>query len=102
MAFLAICRTGDIVTGTCYNHSRPRAFTGVWDIGAADVTANTLSIIREGDTGTTDCGHTFIADGGSTDVAANGIKLQRVGDSVTVIGGGTGISVSGAPDVTSN
>jgi uncharacterized Zn-binding protein involved in type VI secretion len=100
--FNAVCRIGDIVTGTCNNHTHPRSYTGTWDAGSTDVYANGISLIRKGDTGTTDCGHTFVADGGSTAVDSDGLQLQRVGDTVTVIGGGDGISITGSLDVTSN
>lgn len=101
--FSNVCRIGDIVTGTCNNHSSPRSFTGVWVTCSGDVTADGLGIIRRGDIGNTDCGHTFTADGGSTGVDANGLQLQRVGDTVTVeAAGATGISITGASDVTSN
>jgi uncharacterized Zn-binding protein involved in type VI secretion len=97
-----ICRTGDTVTGTCYNHDDPVSFTGTWDPKFGQVTANNLGVICKGDMGSTDCGHKFIADGStSPEVIANGLPLQRVGDTVTVIGGGNGISVSGSPNVTS-
>ena len=97
-----VCRTGDLVTGTCYNHHDPVNFTGTWDPKPTDVTANNLGVICKGDLGTTDCGHKFIADGSSiTDVIANGLTLQLVGDTVTVIGGGNGISIIGSSNVTS-
>jgi len=101
MTFKAICRTGDIVTGVCFNHRRHRGFTGTWDPHAGNVEANSLQVIREGDLGSTNCGHKFKANGGSDNVIANGLKLQRVGDTVTVIGGGNGVSITGSDNTTS-
>lgn len=97
-----LCRTGDLVTGTCNNHSNPVNFTGTWDPKSTLVTANNLGVICKGDLGTTDCGHKFFANGSNiTDVIANGLPLQRVGDTVTVIGGGNGVSITGSSNVTS-
>jgi hypothetical protein len=100
--FKSVCRTGDIVTGVCLNHDDPQPFTGVWGSGSLNVIANGIGIIREGDTGNTNCGHIFVANGSSSDdVTANGLSLQRIGDTVTVIGGGNGTSITGSPDVNS-
>lgn len=100
--FKSVCRTGDTVAGVCFNHDDPQPFTGIWGPGSLNVTANGIGIIRQGDTGNTDCGHIFVADGGGDmNITANGLLLQRVGDTVTVIGGGFGTSITGSPDVES-
>jgi len=102
--FSHICRVTDQVTGVCEADApgHPRAFVGTWNTGSIDCTANGLGLIRQGDTGTTDCGHPFIANGGSIDVVSNGLLIQRVGDPVTLPLGGYGNSITGSPDVTSN
>ena len=98
----AVCRTGDVVTGVCYNHSSPVNFTGTWDVNTSQVSANSLDVICKGYLGSTNCGHKFIADGNvSLNVIANSLPLQLVGDTVTVIGGGNGISITGSENVTS-
>ena len=97
-----VCRVGDIVTGTCLNHHDPVSFTGTWDTNTTNVNADSISVIRQGDLGSTDCGHKFAANGSSSsNVQANNFRLQRVGDSVTVIGGGSGTSITGSSNVTS-
>jgi uncharacterized Zn-binding protein involved in type VI secretion len=102
--FSGCCRVGDIVTGICNANAsgHPRNFTGTWINGASDVTADGIGMVRVGDIGITDCGHTFQAISGSLDVITDGLGQVRVGDPVIVIQGGLGITVSGASDVTSN
>jgi uncharacterized Zn-binding protein involved in type VI secretion len=99
-----VCRVGDTVIGRCEASAsgHPRDFTGVWVTGAGNVDSNGISVVREGDTGITDCGHIFVAAHGSDNVTSNGLSVQRVGDPVIVQEGGTGISVTGAPNVTAN
>lgn len=93
-----ICRIGDQVTGTCRfpRNDHPRAFTGTWDVGSGIVTCDGIGVVRQNDTGTTDCGHTFKADGGVDVLSADGLKIQRVGDTVTLLQGGEGVSVTGS------
>jgi uncharacterized Zn-binding protein involved in type VI secretion len=102
--FSGCCRVGDIVTGVCNASAsgHPRNFTGFWTTGASDVTADGIGMIRVGDLGITDCGHTFQAVAGSSDVQTNNLGQVRIGDPVIVIQGGSGTAVSGASDVTSN
>jgi hypothetical protein len=103
LTFQAVCRAGDKVTGICKNHKNPVNFNGIWDNHPGNVTAEGLQIIKQGDLGSTDCGHKFTADGGSTGVLAYGLKLQRVGDPVTVQDAGNGgTSITGSPGVVSN
>lgn len=101
---LSVCRTGDIVTGTCYGHSSPRSYTGNWITAGGPVSANGLRTILVGDLGNTDCGHQFQAVGGSNNVNENGIKLQRVGDPVMQPTGASytlvGQSITGSSNVT--
>ena len=94
-----LCRIGDQVQGTCRVNApgHPRAFTGTWNTGSSNITADGIGIVRVDDTGTTDCGHTFKAiEGAEWSSDTNGKKLHRVGDAVEVIGGGEGISVTGS------
>lgn len=93
-----ICRIGDLVTGTCRfpRKDHPRPFTGTWDVGSNIVTCDGIPVVRENDTGTTDCGHTFKADGGLETLSADGRKIQRVGDTVTLLQGGEGVSITGS------
>lgn len=102
-----ICRVGDTVTGTCrvpnaQNH--PRQFTGVWQTGSSMVKCDGIPVVRVGDSGVTDCGHTFHAvEGSSTTIdTTNGKALHRVGDAVTVDLGGEGVSVTGSGSSSSN
>ena len=99
----AICRVGDLVTGTCQASApgHPRAFTGHWVVGSPKVTANGIGVIRTGDTGITDCGHTIIATVGSTLVSSDGIGVVRVGDPVGIVQGGFGTAITGANNTTS-
>lgn len=107
MAYYSVCRSGDQVTGTCNNHAHPRSFIGTWDNiqpSSTQSTSNGLIMIRQGDVGTTDCGHQFVADGHfDNTVISDGKKLQLVGDTVTVLGpdGGTGVSITGSNNVIS-
>ncbi len=94
----AICRVGDTVTGTCRVSAsgHPRSFTGTWNTGSNIVICDGIGVVRQDDTGTTDCGHTFKADGGVSFLTSESRTIQRVGDTVTVIGGGEGVSVTGS------
>ncbi len=98
----AVCRIGDTVTGTCAAPAggHPRTFTGTWTVGSGIVKADGIGVVREDDTGLTDCSHTFKAVGGSGSVSADGKKIHRVGDAVVVLLGGSGVSASGSPVVT--
>jgi hypothetical protein len=104
MAEKAICRVGDHCTGTCTvaTTGHPRAFTGTWQTGSTVCSADGIGIVRVGDTGITDCGHTIHASGGSTIGTADGIAIHRVGDPVTIVGGGTGTSTTGSTKHFSN
>lgn len=97
------CRIGDIVTGRCTADApdHPRDFTGTWTTGSSNVTANGIPVVRIGDIGITDCGHTFQAVAAGVNVYTNGLGQVRVGDPVVVIEGGAGISVTGSPNVIS-
>lgn len=93
-----ICRIGDTVTGTCKASAsgHPRSFTGTWKTGSSIVTSDGLGVVRENDTGLTDCGHTIKAMGGSGALTSEGLKIQRVGDPVIIVEGGTGVSSTGS------
>lgn len=97
-----VARTGDTVTGLCRGsgHAVDRPFTGAWGAGSGIVKANSIGVIRVGDSGTTDCGHTFTATGGSSVATADGLRIHCVGNSVTTEGGGTGSTTTGSPTVT--
>lgn len=98
-----VCVVGDLVVGTCTANAdgHPRSFTGTWIVGSSLVNANGIGVIRTGDIGITDCGHTIQAIVGSSLVTSDGISVVRVGDPVIVLEGGSGIAVTGAPNVTS-
>lgn len=93
-----VCRVGDTVTGTCRAPAsgHPRPFTGTWKTGSGTVTADGIPVVRQDDTGETDCHHIFKANGGVSTLTADGRKVQRVGDAVTVVLGGEGVSASGS------
>lgn len=99
---VAVARVGDIVVGYCdgSGHSLHRAFTGVWTTGSDVVTADNIGIVRVGDVGTTDCGHSFIAATGSDILTVDGISAHRVGDVVIVEQGGSGVTMTGSDTVT--
>jgi uncharacterized Zn-binding protein involved in type VI secretion len=95
-----IARTGDIVIGYCngQGHDARREFVGVWNNGSDRASLDGADIVRQGDTGQTDCGHTFLAAEGSAELSADGMPVHRVGDTVIVIEGGVGVTQSGSPD----
>ena len=100
-----ICRTGDTVLGYCSapGHPANHEFTGVWITGSGTSTSDGLGIVRVGDLGSTDCGHTFTAATGSSIVTSEGIDVVRVEDTVLINEGpGTGITVTGSDTVTSD
>jgi uncharacterized Zn-binding protein involved in type VI secretion len=93
-----ICRTNDIVVGRCEASAvgHPRDFVGTWTSGSNDVLSNHLSVVRVGDFGTTDCGHTLQATVGSDTVTVNNIPVVRIGDVVMVVEGGVGVTTTGS------
>lgn len=97
-----VCRIGDSVTGTCRAAvvGHPRTFTGTWSTGSSVVQANGIGVVRVGDTGITDCGHTIQATVGSSAMTADGLPVHRVGDAVIIVQGGSGVSSTGSPTVT--
>ncbi|MNK27663.1 hypothetical protein D3C87_460250 [compost metagenome] len=99
-----VARVGDTVTGTCRASAsgHPRTFTGTWQTGSGFCTVNGIQIVRVGDTGTTDCGHHFVATTGSSISSADGLAIHRVDDEVTVVEGGEGTTVTGSNILTSN
>lgn len=103
MAAKALARIGDTVTGTCWapGHSR-RTFTGLWETGSSTVKADGVYIVRVGDTGNTDCGHTFTATTGSSIVKVEGEFVHRVDDLVVVDEGGEGSTTEGSETVSSS
>jgi hypothetical protein len=106
MSEQGVCRVGDSVEGTCYLHTSPVNFTGVWSAKASDdVVSNDRSVIVRGDVGDSSCGHVFYAQGGlESDVIANNLILQRINDIVYInnnSGDGVGRSATGSSDVTS-
>lgn len=99
MTLKAICRIGDTCTGTCQvpGGGHPRSFTATWTTGSTTAFAEGIGVVRVGDTGLTDCGHTIQATVGSSVATNNGIRIHRVGDAVVVVGGGFGASTTGSP-----
>ena len=87
----ALVRVGDTVAGVCQVSAsgHPRNCIGTWLNGSTKVSAsNGLGFVCVGNTGITDCGHTFIAVNGSSSISVQGIGVERVGDIAPIIGGG--------------
>lgn len=108
MTLRPVCRVGDHATGTCRaidGIDHPRQFLGTWVQGSGNVTADGIDVIREGDTGITDCNppHHMVATGHGGEGQANGKYLHRVGDAVVITdpGGGEGVSTTGSGFVSS-
>lgn len=99
-----LARIGDIVTGYCNGPGHPsgREFVGTWSTGSSVVTADGIGVVRVGDVGTTDCGHTFVAITGSPLSNVDDISVHRVGDVVATEGGGVGTTVTGSNVTTSD
>ena len=93
-----VCRIGDHITGTCEasGSDHPRDFIGVWTTGSDYVTADGIPVVRVGDFGVTDCGHTIQAATGSDYVTADNIPVVRVNDLTIIIEGGHGVAVTGS------
>lgn len=105
MTAKAVARVGDTVVGIC-RHSSHNGIdypfsAGRWTQGSSIVTANGIGIVRQGDSGITECNHTFVAQTTSTAVGTESLPLHRVGDSVTSGFGTTGTTTTGSPTVTS-
>lgn len=98
MSLKPICRIGDNCEGTCRVSSsgHPRHFIGTWLTGSSNMFDGATPIVRVGDTGITDCGHTIQATEGSSVAGNNGLAVHRVGDDMIVIGGGEGVSTTGS------
>lgn len=97
-----VARIGDIVTGTCWASGHDsRAFTGLWETGSDYVKADGRYVVRIGDTGTTDCGHTFRATTGSAVLVVDGLAVHRVDDLIVVNEGGEGSTTEGSEAVSS-
>lgn len=98
-----VCRVGDQITGVCNAsvHNGSRNFVGTWTTGSSVVSSEGLGVVRVGDLGITDCGHTIRAIQGSSIVTADGIGVVRVGDQVEVIEGGYGTTTTGSGLITS-
>jgi len=92
-----ICRIGDTIVGTCNGPGRdhPRSCTGVWVTGSDTGVVDDINIVRVGDTGVTDCGHTFFAVTGSELCQCDERNVVCVGDTVN-IQGGSGVTVTGS------
>ena len=99
---IPVARVGDTVVGYCRGdgHTTDREFVGVWTTGSSTVFAdNIIEVVRIGDIGITDCGHTFVAATGAETVFADNIGVHRVGDTVITEGGGVGVSTTGSDTV---
>lgn len=90
-----VALVGDKVEGTCNAHDSPRSFIGTWTQGSGRYTCQGKEVIRVGDKGVTDCGHTIEAVTGSERSVFGGKGLHRVGDQVVVLEGGQGVTVTG-------
>jgi hypothetical protein len=96
---LGVARTGDTVSGVCSapGHTTNRAFTGVWTSTHTTIQSEGKGIILVGDTGSTDCGHTFRATTGSSLVSNNSTRLHRVTDNINIVEGpGSGTTTTGS------
>lgn len=98
MSRRAVVRVGDRVEGHCNGpgHQAGRAFFGTFTTGSPTVTLDGRGVVRVGDTGLTDCGHTFVAITGSGLCSVNGKRVHRVGDQVRTEGDGIGTTVAGS------
>ena len=94
-----VCTVGDLVVGTCQAKApgHPRSFIGTWMTGSATLTVDGKDVVREGDIGVTDCGHTLQAVSSSSTGSSLEENLHRVGDVAIVLEGGIGVSVTGIP-----
>lgn len=97
-----IARINDIVVGYCNGsgHQPGREFVGVWITSSDNESAESQGIIRVGDIGTTDCGHTFVAATGSDQAFSEGKALHRIDDIVLTEGDGIGVTLSGSDNTT--
>jgi uncharacterized Zn-binding protein involved in type VI secretion len=97
MAYQRIARIGDSASGTCTAHSHTRAWTGVFTTATGGFTVDGVQVISQGDTGITDCGHTFRFDAGDSILTGvGGRQIAREGDPVIVVEGGSGVITSGS------
>lgn len=94
-----VCTVGDLVVGKCEAKApgHPRSFIGTWMTGSATLTVDGKEVVREGDIGVTDCGHTLQAVSSSSTGSSLEENLHRVGDVAIVLEGGIGVSVTGIP-----
>lgn len=97
-----ICRVGDKIEGTCNasGGDHPRSCTGIWETGSEIGMVDGIPIVRVGDTGTTDCGHPFVAITGSLVAECDGRYIVCIGDLVD-ISGGSGVTVTGSDTASS-
>lgn len=97
MAQQALVRLGDTAQGTCLAHSSPRPWTGVFTTATGGFFVEGVPAVAVGDSGVTDCGHTFILTTSSSILrGAEGRQIGRVGDAVTLPSGGDGVIITGA------
>ena len=93
-----VCRIGDQIEGKCNAHALPKDVTGTWDTGSSISKSDGKGIVRENDTGTASCGHSFYAVKGSSISKTEGIGMMLVSDEVNIQGGvgncTTGSSIS--------
>lgn len=102
----AVCRVGDVGTGTCSGHSTTRKITTVFISGANTVYANDLIVCTIGSIGISTCGHQTIAVSGSAFSTALENGIHRVGDVGIVVGAGgetlgSYVAISGSETVIS-
>lgn len=99
MAYVGICRLGDVASGWCSGHKGTPATTGTITSASGNVYANSVLVARNGDIVTGSCGHTGVITATGS-VMINGYKAARVGDSFT--GTFFGTLTSGSASVLSN
>lgn len=104
MTLKAICRLGDMASGTCLNHGSAQAWTGPLDSVSGGFTVNGIEAAVLDDEGLASCGHRFkVSTGSSVCTGITGKQVARVGDSVLMVipGTGGGTLTTGSPNVSS-
>lgn len=91
----AMCRIGDVATGTCYSHISPLSVTGHITTGSSNTLCNGIAIGRHGDSVLFNCGHTGTIQ--STSIhKCNNLPIAKVTDSV--VGPMVANMISGSPN----
>jgi hypothetical protein len=96
----AVCRNGDIGSGTCTSHIRPISMTGILLASCATVVVNGLPIGLVGDVVMGNCGHIGVMISGATNITGANRDVVRVGDAFS--GAFSGVLITGSATVDSN